>query len=86
MSKQAVHKKHAGRRCCWGGGSRVRTVHRAGPGVGGPGAEGAARELRHGYIGTEHLLLGVAGIGDGVGARGCSSGWVSGPTEVLGRT
>jgi ATP-dependent Clp protease ATP-binding subunit ClpA len=32
-------------------------------------AQGAARELRHGYIGTEHLLLGVAGVGDGVGAR-----------------
>jgi ATP-dependent Clp protease ATP-binding subunit ClpA len=32
-------------------------------------AQVEARDLRHGYIGTEHLLLGVARVADGVGAR-----------------
>jgi ATP-dependent Clp protease ATP-binding subunit ClpA len=31
-------------------------------------AQSEARELRHGRIGTEHLLLGVAGVDDGIGA------------------
>ncbi len=32
-------------------------------------AQVEARELRHGYIGTEHLLLGILREGTGVGAR-----------------
>src|SRR6185436_5109782 len=32
-------------------------------------SEGEARSLRHGYIGTEHLLLGVAAVSESVGAR-----------------
>jgi|SRR6266516_4743936 len=32
-------------------------------------AQDEARRLRHGYIGTEHLLLGLLAIGDGVAAR-----------------
>jgi ATP-dependent Clp protease ATP-binding subunit ClpA len=31
-------------------------------------AQGEARELGHGWVGTEHLLLGVAGVDDGIGA------------------
>jgi ATP-dependent Clp protease ATP-binding subunit ClpA len=32
-------------------------------------AQAEARRLRHNYIGTEHLLLGVAGVPDGIGSR-----------------
>jgi ATP-dependent Clp protease ATP-binding subunit ClpA len=32
-------------------------------------AQGEARTLRHGYIGTEHLLMGVLREGTGVGSR-----------------
>lgn len=32
-------------------------------------AQSEARDLRHGHIGTEHLLLGVLAEGHGVGAR-----------------
>jgi ATP-dependent Clp protease ATP-binding subunit ClpA len=32
-------------------------------------AEAAARELKHGYLGTEHILLGLVRVDDGVAAR-----------------
>jgi ATP-dependent Clp protease ATP-binding subunit ClpA len=32
-------------------------------------AQSEARSLRHGYIGTEHLLLGILGESTGIGAR-----------------
>src|SRR2546421_250045 len=32
-------------------------------------AEAEALGLRHSYVGTEHLLLGLLGIGDGVAAQ-----------------
>ena len=35
-------------------------------------AQGAARRLRHGYIGTEHVLLGLLAEGDGLAARALS--------------
>ena len=33
------------------------------------GSQDEARSLHHGYIGTEHLLLGLLRQGDGVAAR-----------------
>src|SRR5215475_4165437 len=32
-------------------------------------AQDEARELRHNYIGTEHILLGLLGVPDGVASR-----------------
>ncbi len=40
-------------------------------------AQGEARDLGHGYIGTEHLLLALIGQGDGVAARVLDSAGVS---------
>ena len=49
-------------------------------------AQGEARALGHGYIGTEHLLLALIGEGDGVAAQALLAAGVAGEavrTDVL---
>ncbi len=54
-------------------------------------AEAEAIGLRHNYVGTEHLLLGVLGVGDGVAAKVLTGLGVSAPEakaeteQIIGR-
>jgi ATP-dependent Clp protease ATP-binding subunit ClpC len=46
-------------------------------------AQEEARLLNHGFIGTEHLLLGLIQEGDGVAARALGMSTQTGPTVII---
>jgi hypothetical protein len=88
VTKQAAQQRHADRRSVkdWfrrrGGSGRLfsRFTDRARGAV--EQAQVAARELRHNYIGTEHVLLGLLSDPDSVAAKALA-GWAISQDDVV---
>jgi hypothetical protein len=75
VTKQAAQQRHTSDRPMRGirpsGALFARFTPRARSAV--REAEDAARELRHGYLGTEHLLLGLLAVSQGIAAKSLAS-------------